>query len=56
MLNEAMSRGLGLRRFRLTGPTGNGRHPYFDEGGAFLGPGVAATIRGLRPIVEQRSP
>jgi hypothetical protein len=36
-----------IKRYRLAQPAGDGRHPYLDGDGAYLGPGVA--------LVERRS-
>ncbi len=41
MLTDSMSHALGIRRYRLAGPKGDGRHAYLNEGGAYLGPGVS---------------
>jgi hypothetical protein len=40
MLADALSNALRIRRFRLAGPAGDGRHAYLGEDGAYLGPGV----------------
>jgi hypothetical protein len=45
MFADALSNALGIRRFRLAGPAGDGRHAYLNEEGAFLGSGVALVTR-----------